>query len=85
MTSTPSALRLASRLIWRETHRTVPVHSIRLYLSTEPDQYEVRFMFPRQAEQGITHSLVPKLTLAIPEFEAAEAWLDNRYPGGRPW
>lgn len=85
MTSTPSALRLASRLIWRETHRTVPIHRIRLSLSTEPDQYEVRFTFPRPKEEGVVHALIPKLTLSPHEFRAAEAWLDARYPGGRPW
>ena len=83
--TTPQALLSAARLIWRETHRTVPIHSIRLRLTTQPDQYEVRFMLTRQPEQGITHSLVPRLTLTPAELQAAEAWLDSRYPGGRPW
>jgi hypothetical protein len=83
--TTPRALLSAARFIWRETHRTVPIHSIRLRLTTEPDQYEIRFVLPRQAEQGVIRALVPRLTLTRFEFEAADAWLDNRYPGGRPW
>jgi len=83
--TTPRTLLSAARLIWHETHRTVPIHTIRLRLTTEPDQYEVRFVFPRPTEKGVVHSLVPKLTLTLAEFKAAEAWLDSRYPGGRPW
>lgn len=87
MNPTPAALIKASRLIFRQTHRTVPVHRIRLSLSTEPDQYEVRFTYPWPAKDGAAHSLIPRLTLAPYEFQAAEAWLDDRYKhtGGRPW
>lgn len=86
MSANSIALMKAQRLIFREVRRTVSLHAIRLSLSTEPDQYEVRFRYPNPRDAGVTHSLVPRLTLTESEFKAAEAWLDDRYGKGiRPW
>ena len=87
MNSTPSAFLKAQRLIRQLTHRTIPVHRIRLELTTEPDQYRVSYTLPLPGEDGPVHSLIPRLTLSPTEFQAAEAWLDDRYKnlGGRPW
>lgn len=84
MTTTPTAIIAAQRLIRREAGRSIPDHRIRLSLSTEPDQYEVRYTSPRPSEDGMTFALIPRLTLAESQFKAWEAWLDARYPGGRP-
>lgn len=86
-TKTPKALLAAQRLIFREIHRSVALHSIRLEKAIEPDQYRVSYRLPGARESQVVHSLVPKLTATRSEYEAVEAWIDDRYKmaGGRPW
>lgn len=86
MNGIPSALLAAQRLIFLDRKRIVAIHEIRLELTTEPDQYRVSYRLPRPSEARVIYSLIPRLQLTPAQFEAAEAWLDERYrTGGRPW
>lgn len=84
MKTIPRAILKAQRLIFSDQRRTIPAHRISLELATEPDQYKVSFTLPNPKEQGKTLSLMERITLTPAEFRAWEAWIDARYPGGRP-
>ncbi len=85
MSGTPRAVFEAQRLIWQKHRRTIPDYRITFTLATEPDQYRISYFEPRPnaRNQLVDLSAVYRLTITPEDFEAWNAWLDNR-PGGRP-